>query len=70
MTLTPADRLGLPVGRLDIGSPADIILFDPNTSYRLDRSKLASKSKNTPFDGQILQGKVVATYVEGANITQ
>lgn len=70
MTLTPADRLGLPVGRLDIGAPADIILFDPNTSYRLDRSKLASKSKNTPFDGQILQGKVVATYVEGANITQ
>lgn len=70
MTLTPADRLGLRVGRLDIGAPADIILFDPNASYRLDRSKLASKSKNTPFDGQILQGKIVATYVEGANITQ
>lgn len=65
LSLNPADRLGLPQGRLAIGAPADLVLFDPDAPYLLDRAKLQSKSKNTPFDGCRMEGKVKATYVAG-----
>ncbi|GAA6209496.1 dihydroorotase [Cognatishimia sp. WU-CL00825] len=65
MALNPATRLGLPSGRLCEGAPADLVLFDPDAPFVLDRFKLHSKSKNTPFDGQRMQGKVLATYVAG-----
>lgn len=52
-----------------MGAPADLVLFDPDASLKLDRFKLKSKSKNTPFDGAMLQGKVIATYVGGVNKT-
>ena len=65
MALNPANRLGLPSGRLDIGAPADLVLFDPDAPFILDRFALNSKSKNTPFDGARMQGKVLATYVAG-----
>lgn len=65
LSLNPAKRLGLSCGRLSVGAPADLVLFDPDASYKLDRSTLQSKSKNTPFDGAVLQGKVLATYVNG-----
>lgn len=69
LSLNPAKRLGLPCGRLTSGAPADLVLFDPDASVKLDRSKLHSKSKNTPFDGAILQGRVLATYVGGVDKT-
>ena len=65
MALNPAKRLGLPSGRIAAGAPADLILFDPDVPFILDRSTLLSKSKNTPFDGQRMQGRVLATYVAG-----
>lgn len=65
LALNPAKRLGLDAGRLAEGAPADLVLFDPDLPYVLDRWRLRSKSKNTPFDGQRLQGKVLATYVAG-----
>jgi dihydroorotase len=65
LSLNPANRLGLPQGRLAIGAPADLVLFDPDAPYLLDRAKLQSKSKNTPFDGCRMEGKVKATYVAG-----
>ena len=65
MALNPAKRLGLSSGRMSAGAPADLILFDPDTPFVLDRWKLNSKSKNTPFDGARMQGKVTATYVAG-----
>ncbi|MCW8842141.1 MAG: dihydroorotase [Rhodobacteraceae bacterium] len=65
MALNPANRLGLPSGRLDEGAPADLVLFDPDAPFVLDRFALHSKSKNTPFDGARMQGKVLATYVAG-----
>jgi dihydroorotase len=70
LALNPANRLGLACGRLSVGAPADLVLFDPDASYRLDRFALLSKSKNTPFDGAILQGKVIATFVGGVNKTK
>mgnify|MGYP000962783905 CR=1 FL=1 len=68
MSLNPANRLGLPQGRLSVGAPADLILFDPDAPYVLDRFSLNSKSKNTPFDGQRMEGKVLATYVGGVRV--
>ena len=65
LSLNPANRLGLPQGRLSIGAPADLVLFDPDAPYLLDRATLQSKSKNTPFDGCRMEGKVKATYVAG-----
>ncbi|MGI3210713.1 dihydroorotase [Roseovarius tibetensis] len=65
MSLNPARRLGLACGRLTEGAPADLVLFDPNKPIVLDRFALRSKSKNTPFDGARLQGRVTATYVAG-----
>jgi dihydroorotase len=65
LSLNPARRLGLPCGRLAVGAPADLILFDPDAPFVLDRTTLRSKSKNTPFDGARLQGRVVMTMVGG-----
>ena len=65
MALRPAQRLGLSSGRLAAGAPADLVLFDADAPFVLDRWTLRSKSKNTPFDGARLQGRVQATYVAG-----
>ncbi|MFM7655067.1 MAG: dihydroorotase [Paracoccaceae bacterium] len=68
LALNPARRLGLPQGRLGEGAPADLVLFNPDTPFVLDRFSLLSKSKNTPFDGARLEGKVLATYVAGQQV--
>ncbi len=68
MSLNPARRLGLPTGRLAVGAPADLVLFDANAPFVLDRFGLLSKSKNTPFDGARMEGKVLRTFVGGAQV--
>lgn len=68
LSLAPAKRLGLDCGRLREGAPADLVLFDPDRPVTLDRATLQSKSKNTPFDGQSMQGKVLATWVGGRRV--
>ena len=65
LSLNPSKRLGLTTGRLYPGAPADLVLFDPDAPFQLDRATLLSKSKNTPFDGARLQGKVIGTWVGG-----
>lgn len=70
LALNPANLLGLPQGRLALGAPADLVLFDPYAPSLLDRSRLHSKSKNTPFDGCRMEGRVLATYVGGAQVYQ
>ena len=65
MSLNPARRLGLASGCLSPGAPADLVLFDPHAPFLMDRATLHSKSRNTPFDGARMQGKVLATYVGG-----
>ena len=65
MALNPANRLGLPQGRLSPGTPADLVLFDPDAPFVMDRFKLRSKSRNTPFDGARMEGRVKLTLVAG-----
>ncbi len=65
LSLNPARLLGLPAGRMAAGAPADLVLFDPAKPFVLDRENLRSKSKNTPFDGRRMQGRVLRCFVGG-----
>lgn len=68
LALNPAHLLGLAAGRISAGAPADLVLFDADAPFQLDRTQLQSKSKNTPFDGARLQGRVIGTWVAGKRI--
>jgi dihydroorotase len=68
VTCGPAALLGLPGGALSEDAPADLVLFDPNAPVVIDAAALRSKSKNSPFDGRRLQGKVAGTWVGGKRI--
>jgi dihydroorotase len=68
LSLNPARRLGLAQGRMAEGAPADLVLFTPDTPFVMDRFTLRSKSKNTPFDGARMEGKVLATFVDGRQV--
>ncbi|TAJ70475.1 MAG: dihydroorotase [Phenylobacterium sp.] len=68
VTCAPADLLGLPAGRIAKGAPADLVLCDLNAPVVIDADKLISKSKNSPFDGRRLQGKVLRTVVDGRTV--
>lgn len=70
VTQAPADLLGLPSGRLAKGAPADLVVCDPHAPVLIDADKLTSKSKNSPFDGRRLQGKVLRTLVAGRTVFQ
>jgi dihydroorotase len=65
VTLAPADAIGLKAGRLSIGAPADLVLCDLSAPRLIDAEKLASKSKNSAFDGKSLQGQVRMTVAGG-----
>jgi dihydroorotase len=68
MSTRPAELLGLAGGTLRPGSPADIVVFDPDAPWVLDPTELKSKCKNTPFDEARLQGRVVRTIVAGRTV--
>ena len=68
VTVVPAELMGLPVGRLAPGAPADLVVFDPGRPWRIDADRLHSKSKNSPFDGRLVQGQVLRTVVDGRTI--
>lgn len=65
VTNRPADILDLPQGRLSEGTPADLILFDPDKPWYCEREDLVSRSLNSPFDGKHLQGRAIRTFVDG-----
>jgi dihydroorotase len=68
MSTRPAELLGLPGGTLRPGSPADVVVFDPEAPWVLDREELKSKCKNTPFDEARLSGRVTRTIVAGRTV--
>src|SRR5947209_5551545 len=68
MSTRPAELLGLPGGTLRAGSPADVIVIDPDTPWVLDPSALKSQCKNTPFDEAKFSGRVARTIVGGRTV--
>jgi dihydroorotase len=68
LALNPARLLGLAAGRLAAGAPADLVQFDPDVPFVLDRAALRSKSKNTPYDLRRMQGRVLRTWVAGVEV--
>ena len=65
VTSKPAKILGIDVGQLGIGAPADICIFDPNEEQQIRAHNLQSNGTNTPFDGWMLRGIVRWTLVAG-----
>ncbi len=69
ITYRPAEVIGIPAGTLDPGAPADLTLFDPEEEWDVRGDGFYSKSKNSPFIGHKLAGKVKHTIVDGEVVT-
>jgi dihydroorotase-like cyclic amidohydrolase len=69
---TPAKRYGLfpRKGHLGVGADADFVLIDAAGSWRIDDSSLLSKAGWSPYDGRVLQGRAVATYLGGKEVAR
>jgi dihydroorotase len=65
MTANPARLLGFERGRLEKGAPADLVVVDLESPFKVDPDLLQSRSKNTPFDGATFQGRARLTFVAG-----
>ena len=70
MTINPAKILGLKGGRLKKGAPADLTLFDPDTPWIIDRDLLQSRAKNSAFDEEKVEGRVLMTMIDGRLVYQ
>ena len=68
LSLNPAKRFNLNRGTLEPNKKADLVLFDADAPFVLDRFTLNSKSKNTPYDESLMQGKVIKTFVNGQEV--
>ncbi len=68
MSQKPAELLGLPAGNLAPGSPADIVVFDPEARWEVTPERLRTKSPNTPLLGMTVQGRVARTFVGGKEV--
>ena len=68
LTIAPARAFSLPGGTLAVGSAADVTVFDPESKWTVGIQSFRSKSRNTPFAGWKLTGKVVATLVGGRRV--
>lgn len=72
MSAAPAALLGLDKGTLSLGRDADLVLFDLDQEWTIDKNQFVSKGRNTPFHGRAVRGKVKYTislgniiYMEG-----
>ena len=68
MSCAPARVFHLPGGTLRRGAPADVTVFDPEVSWRVEPSRFKSKGRNTPYSGQTLQGRAQRTIVGGRTV--
>lgn len=68
MSTSPAKILNIPAGTLKPGTKADIVLIDPDETWVVDPNKLHGRSRNTPFKGMELTGRVRATYLRGKKV--
>lgn len=65
MSYNPAKIMKFEQGDIQPGKMADIVVFDPNKRYKIDKNKFLSKGKNTPFHGREVTGKVKYTFCQG-----
>ncbi len=65
MSASPAALLGLSKGTLGVGRDADLVLFDPDREWVIDKNRFVSKGRNTPFHGRSVRGKVKCTISRG-----
>lgn len=65
MSYNPAKVMKMDKGDIQPGKVADIVVFDPNVTYTIDKTTFASKGQNTPFHGTEVTGKVVCTICDG-----
>ena len=65
MSYNPAKIMKFEQGDIQPGKMADIVVFDPNKKYKIDKNKFLSKGKNTPFHGREVTGKVKYTFCQG-----
>ncbi len=68
MSTDPARIFHLPGGTLQPGMPADLCIFDPEARWVVEPDRFYSKSRNTPFAGRWLQGRVEGTFVGGERV--
>jgi dihydroorotase len=68
MSVNPARILGIPGGSLAAGAIADVTILAPDLKVTIDRARLRSRSKNTPFHGWTFRGSVAATIVGGRTV--
>ena len=68
ITCNPAKILKINKGNLKKGSDADLCIFDLDQPWKVDVSKLKSKSKNAAIENRKLQGKVLMTYLKGESV--
>ena len=69
VTAHPARILGIDVGRLLPGAPADICIFEPTSDWQVDSQEFVSQGSNTPFGKTTLPGKVQIVLVAGQIVT-
>ncbi len=67
MSAAPAriGRLGGHGRPIEVGAPANLTIYDPSVRTKVDPAAFASKSRNTPYEGMTLPGRVVATFLRG-----
>ena len=65
MSCNPAKVMKMDKGDIQPGKVADVVIFDPNVTYKIDKTTFASKGQNTPFHGYEVTGKVVCTICNG-----
>ena len=65
MSYNPAKVMRMDRGDIQPGKVADVAIFDPNVTYKIDKTTFASKGQNTPFHGYEVTGKVVCTICNG-----
>ena len=70
ITVNPAQLLGQKMGHLSVGAHADICIFDPEASWKIEPAALKSQGKNTPFNGYEMQGRVRYTLLDGQVVYQ
>ncbi|MGV8146705.1 MAG: dihydroorotase [Alkaliphilus sp.] len=65
MSVNPAELIGADKPTLSVGEKATITIINPDESYKINKFEFVSKSKNTPFHGREVKGRVVYTIVNG-----